>query len=342
MTLRGNVVRPAMYKAMASRWSSTLPRVLSQAEAIANVANNTKYWAYYSSTFGGIVTDPRLMLLPSDDHGVHRGHAVFDTANITPLAPGKLYGLSMHLDRLLRSARDAKIAHSFSKDHLRSIVLGTVAATKQRDGGFVRYWLTAGPGDYSIHPAHCTASFYCVVHEDPHSFSVPTQTSAAVTVPVPLKPPALARMKTTNYMLNAHVQIAAVEAGADIGVQFTADSYLQESAVSMLAVVDKNGVLCLPPFDSILASTTMNRIIALAPTIEGITRVEQRPVHRDEVFSAQELINIGGGFVTPLGTLDGQRIGNGEVGPIFKAVHSALLMDFSNAEMLDPIPYEEY
>merc|ERR1711862_464621 len=122
---------------------STVPRVLSQDEALRHVSNNAKYWAFYSSVFGGIVKDPRLMLIPSDDHGVHRGHAVFDTANMTPFAPGKLYGLSMHLDRLLRSASDAKILHPFTKDDLRLRVLGTVAASGQRESAFVRYWLTA-------------------------------------------------------------------------------------------------------------------------------------------------------------------------------------------------------
>ena len=33
--------------------------------------------AVYSSVLGGIVTDPALMVLPLDDHMVHRGHAVF-------------------------------------------------------------------------------------------------------------------------------------------------------------------------------------------------------------------------------------------------------------------------
>lgn len=36
----------------------------------------------YSSIFGGIVTDPAAMFLPMDDHMVHRGQGVFDTAAI--------------------------------------------------------------------------------------------------------------------------------------------------------------------------------------------------------------------------------------------------------------------
>lgn len=52
----------------------------------ANVQNTTHhkgYRAMYSSILGGITTDAALMLLPIDDHMVHRGHGVFDTAVIS-------------------------------------------------------------------------------------------------------------------------------------------------------------------------------------------------------------------------------------------------------------------
>lgn len=40
------------------------------------------YLAMYSSVFGGIILDPAMMVIPIDDHMVHRGHGVFDTAII--------------------------------------------------------------------------------------------------------------------------------------------------------------------------------------------------------------------------------------------------------------------
>lgn len=47
-----------------------------------NQENQQQYLAMYSSVFGGITTDPAAMVLPIDDHMVHRGHGVFDTAAI--------------------------------------------------------------------------------------------------------------------------------------------------------------------------------------------------------------------------------------------------------------------
>src|ERR1051325_4021586 len=117
---------------------------LNSAESIRRLQSSVhskaqNFFAMYSSVLGGIVTDPALMVLPIDDHMVHRGHAVFDTATLTR---GMLYQLDPHLDRLLRSAESARIPLPFRRDDLRKIIIDTVAASSERDGS-VRYWLSA-------------------------------------------------------------------------------------------------------------------------------------------------------------------------------------------------------
>ena len=127
--------------------------------------------AAYSSVFGAIVTDPSLATLPLDDHGFHRGHAVFDTCNV---ASGRAFGLSFHLDRLLRSAHAARIHNPPTKETLKSIILQTLAAADRQENVFARYWLTAGRGDFAISPKRCeSASFYVAVHQDTHSAEGP-------------------------------------------------------------------------------------------------------------------------------------------------------------------------
>src|SRR6266496_5795403 len=127
-------------------------------QTVHSKANN--FYAMYSSVLGGIVTDPALMVLPLDDHMVHRGHAVFDTATLTH---GMLYQLDPHLDRLLRSAELARISLPFPREQLRQIILDTAAASGKRDGS-VRYWLSAGPGGFALGPAECIgSSFYVIV-----------------------------------------------------------------------------------------------------------------------------------------------------------------------------------
>src|ERR671925_112999 len=111
-------------------------RVFTSDEAFAGLRRTvhskaSNFYAMYSSVLDGIVTDPALMILPLDDHMVHRGHAVFDTAILTH---GMLYQLDPHLDRLLRSSEMARIPLPFPKDHLRQIILDTAAASGHRDG----------------------------------------------------------------------------------------------------------------------------------------------------------------------------------------------------------------
>src|SRR6516225_7318694 len=110
-------------------------QALERLRASAHAKSNN-FHAMYSSVLGGIVTDPAFMVLPLDDHMVHRGHAVFDTATLTH---GMLYQLDPHLDRLLRSAQAARIPSPFPREQLRQIDLDTAAASRQLDGS-VRYW----------------------------------------------------------------------------------------------------------------------------------------------------------------------------------------------------------
>src|SRR6187397_551585 len=108
-----------------------------------------KYWAFYSSQLGGIVTDPALMVIPFDDHMVHRGHGVFDTAAIVD---GKIYDLEAHLDRFVRSATTSRLILPCARGEMRDIIARTAAASGKRDGS-IRYWISAGPGSLGLHPA---------------------------------------------------------------------------------------------------------------------------------------------------------------------------------------------
>ena len=90
---------------------STAPALLNSDAIVAALRalrerQPVKYTAFYSSQLGGIVTDPALMVIPFDDHMVHRGHGIFDTAGIVD---GRIYDLEAHLDRFLPSAERSKL-----------------------------------------------------------------------------------------------------------------------------------------------------------------------------------------------------------------------------------------
>lgn len=70
------------------------------------------YRAMYSSMFGGITVDPAMMMIPLDDHMVHRGHGVFDTAMILDGYELELGFSFFFIYALFRS--DGKVANLYS------------------------------------------------------------------------------------------------------------------------------------------------------------------------------------------------------------------------------------
>ena len=107
------------------------------------------YHAFYSSELQGITTDPGLMLVHMDDHLVHRGHAVFDTAIIVD---GFLYQLAEHLTRFQHSAEAAGLISPFGLEQIHRIICETAAASKQING--------EAPGMQAYHNLICVLTAY--------------------------------------------------------------------------------------------------------------------------------------------------------------------------------------
>jgi 4-amino-4-deoxychorismate lyase len=321
--------------------------VFSTEEAIAGLrravhSKAANFYAMYSSVLGGIVTDPALMVLPLDDHMVHRGHAVFDTATLTH---GMLYQLDPHLDRLISSAEGARIPAPFPRARLREIILATAAASGRRDGS-VRYWLSAGPGGYALGPAECQASSFYVIVFKPEAYpeSYYREGIKLITSHVPIKPPLFARIKSTNYLPNVLVVLEAKDAGADNGVFIDQRGMVAESSNMNVAFVTKEGAFCHPPFDAILSGITIQRVLDFAKRLVAtgaLTDVRVADVPIAEGRNAAEMMLIGSSIkVAPVVLWDGQKIGDGKPGPIAKKLLAMWNEDIGAAQdQLVAVPY---
>jgi len=296
----------------------------------------------YSSVAGGIVTDPALMVLPLDDHMVHRGHAVFDTATLTH---GMLYQLDPHLDRLVRSAGGARISLPFPRERLRQIVLETAAASGRREGS-VRYWLSAGPGGYGLGPAECVgSSFYVIVFkQEAYPESYYREGIKVITSHVPIKPPLFARIKSTNYLPNVLVALEAKDHGADNGIFIDQRGMVAESSNMNVAFVTQDGVFRHPPFDAILSGITIQRVLDFAQRLvqQGtLSTVRLADISVEEGRAAAEMMLIGSSIkVAPVVQWDGQPIGDGKPGPVTKKLLDMWNEDAGSAtDQLVAVPY---
>jgi len=328
---------------------SSVTKTLTRDEAIARLqdavhAKASNFYAMYSSALGGIVTDPALMVLPLDDHMVHRGHSVFDTATLTG---GMLYQLDPHLDRLLRSAELARVPLPFPREELRQIILDTAAASRQREGS-VRYWLSAGPGGFGLGPAECVgSSFYVIVfNQELYPASYYTDGVKVITSNIPIKPPLFARIKSTNYLPNVLVVLEAKDRSADNGIFIDQRGMVAESSNMNVAFVTKDRVFRHPVFDAILSGITIQRVLQFAERLvqQGdLKEIRLADVSVSEGREAAEMMLIGSSIkIAPVVEWDGRPIGDGKSGPIAKKLLQLWEEDVrSAADQLVRVPYPE-
>jgi 4-amino-4-deoxychorismate lyase len=284
------------------------------------------------------------MVLPLDDHMVHRGHAVFDTATLTQ---GMLYQLDPHLDRLLRSAESARIPPPFPREQLRQIILDTAAASRRQEGS-VRYWLSAGPGGFALGPAECVgSSFYVIIFKQefyPQSYY--TEGVKVITSKIPIKPPFFARTKSTNYLPNVLVVLEAKDHAADNGVFIDQRGMVAESSNMNVAFVTHDRVLRHPPFDAILSGITIQRMLKLAERLvaqNDLKEIRLADISIDEGRQAAEMMLVGSSIkVAPVVQWDGKPIGNGKPGPVTQKLLQLWEEDTRYAtDQLVPVPYAE-
>ena len=300
-----------------------------------------KYFAFYSSQLGGIVTDPALMVLPFDDHMVHRGHGIFDTAG---LVNGKIYDLEAHLDRFLLSAERSKLRIAPSRGEMRDIIVKTTAVSGKRDGS-IRYWLSSGPGSLELTPAAGAEPGFFVMIFGGLTYPARWLTEGArvMTTTYPIKAPIYAITKATNYLPNVLMQMEAKEAGFDNGVFIDAEGHVGESSNMNVAFVTGDGVLAHPKFDSILAGCTSLRLLELAEGLKAqglLSAIEVRDVPVAEARASKEMMLLGSSVkVASIVQWDDQRIGDGRPGPVALALLRLLDEDMRSSDRLIDVPY---
>src|SRR5687767_7116553 len=253
-----------------------------------------KYFAFYSSQLGGVVTDPALMVIPFDDHMVHRGHGIFDTAG---LVNGKIYDLEAHLDRFQLSAERSKLRLPMTRGAMRDIIVKTTAASRERNGS-IRYWLSSGPGSLELTPAAgADPGFFVMIFGGliyPERWL--SEGARVMTTTYPIKAPIYAITKSTNYLPNVLMQMEAKQAGFDNGVFIDAEGHVGESSNMNVAFVTRDGVLAHPKFDSILAGCTSLRMLELAEVLKHqglLTAIEVRDVPVAEARASREMMLLG-------------------------------------------------
>lgn len=282
-----------------------------------------KVLAFYEHRMGAICKDPRLLLMPADDHLAHRGDGVFESMKYEGR---RLYQLDAHLDRIERSARGIHLTPPCTRAVLREIVLD-VARAADTENGCIRILLGRGPGGFGIDPAECPVpSLYVVAYSfSPKPESWYEKGVTAFRTSIPAKQGYLATIKNANYIPNVLMKLEARERGCDIPVSFDANDYIAEGPTENLCLVDKTGTLVVPEFTNALSGTTIMRVIDM---VKDDMPVAFRQVREDELYTAAEVMVLGTTTeCVSVVAFEGQTVGGGKPGPVARKFRELLRKD---------------
>lgn len=304
-----------------------LKEIVGPNEWMARLPQRTAgLYAMYSSVTDCIVTDASLMLVPVDDHMVHRGDGVFESFKCLD---GAIYNLGAHLDRLQRSCSQVGLALPMPPEEMADVVAQTVRAGGRRDA-LIRLLVSRGPGTMGINPYQCLGpELYVVVYEagDGKIDRLPDGVSAAVSR-IPVKPGIFATVKTCNYLPNVLMKKEAVDMGVDFTVSLDEHRNLAEGATENIGIVTLGKELFMPPPDRVLAGTTARRAMEFALQLKAdrvLANAEFRPITMGMVRSAAEMHIYGTTpNITPVIRFDGQPVGKGVPGPVAKRLFEML------------------
>ncbi len=318
--------------------------VLSPSEIQAKLQEKSypaqkSYLAMYSSWLGGIVKDPGLMMVPVDDHLVHRGDGVFEAIKVVD---GRVFLLQEHLERLVASAAQIGLPLPMPMEEMREVILKTTAATGARYA-VLRLYVSRGPGGFTTNPYDSVASqMYLIVTS--YTPLADEKYLAGVKVgrsQVPPKEPWLAKIKTCNYLPNVLMKKESVDRKLDFTIGIDGQGFLTEGSTENIVLIDKNKNLLRPKLRQILKGTTMMRSFELAQSLlsEGfLSSIQEKDLTEKDIFEAREVMMIGTTLdVLPVTEYEGQKIGEGRQGAVSAQLLKLLREDMKQGPKSTPV-----
>lgn len=296
-------------------------------KAVRKRAGNRKYNAMYSSWVDGIVTEVELMMLPIDEHMVHRGDGIFEAITFHG---DFFFEMDAHIDRLFRSADMIGLKINQDKDQIKKIC-NEVAKAADLPNGLIRIFVGRGPGDFSPNPYSTVGSQLYVVAmpDNPTPKDFYKKGVKVIVSKVPVKPFPYAQIKSCNYLQNVMTKKEALDRSADFAIGLTEKGEVTEGATENLMVLTAGNELVCPPFDYTLKGTTLMRVLELAKALQAeldLRYVGPKILEVKDLVAAKEIMMVGTTLgVCPVTSFEGKPVGDGMVGPVSIRLQAELL-----------------
>lgn len=260
------------------------------------------------------IADAKVSVL---DRGFLFGDGIYE---VIPLYGRRMFRASQHMARLFRSLDAIAIPNPHTEVEWMALIADVVAAHPANDQ-MVYLQVTRGVAKRGhAFPAQVTPTVFIMTN--PLVLPSPAVRAAGVSC-VSMEDLRWLHCEIKSVSLLGNVLAAqnAVEHDAVESIQFR-DGFLTEASSSNVWIV-RDGILLGPPKDNLILEGIRYGLIQELCAAGGIP-FEARRITRAEVESAQEiLLSSATKEVLPVTRLDGRPIGNGEPGPIYRALYQA-------------------
>ena len=257
-------------------------------------------------------------LVPIEDRGYQFGDAVYE---FIASYKGRLFCLEEHLDRLGRSLKGLSFP-PVSRETIRKAVLTLFEKAEiQRAGIYIQISRGASPRNHAF-PDSVNPQIVMTIREiEEKPPELRKDGAAAITV----EDFRWGRcdLKTVQLLPNVLAKQKALAAGVFDALFVSAEGVVREGTSSNICIVTDGVVTTHPLTPQILPGITRMVVIDLCRELK--IPVTERFFKTDALYGSEEAFLTGTVTeVLPIVTIDGQRIGDGQVGPVTSRLFEAL------------------
>ncbi|QUC64289.1 branched-chain amino acid transaminase [Nitrosopumilus sp. K4] len=258
--------------------------------------------------------------VPITTHAIHYGTSIFE--GIRAYWNGKnlfVFRLDEHVKRFRRSGQFYNISLNFSDSEITEAIKGICKKNKMKKSCYIRpfYFI----GDYGIN-LHVTekAPTHVVIFTFPFGDLFDKNGISAGVVSwrkfSDQSTPPQAKMGG-NYLNSIIATQEAKRNGFDEAILLDHNGNVSEAPGENIFIVRDGKIISPPISSSALEGITRDAIIKIAKDLD--LEVEEREIARSELLISDEIFLTGtAAEITPIISMDGQRIGNGKPGNVTK------------------------
>lgn len=250
-------------------------------------------------------------------HALHYGTAVFEGIRAY-MGDDNLYvfRLREHMERLIYSASVLYLNTQYSAKDLVEATVQLLRKNEFKTDLYIRPLIYAGRGSIGLDIFKNEINVLIFAFPFPPLFEkegIRVCISSWRRISDEVTPP-MAKI-SGNYVNSLLASMDAKKSGFDEALLMDRNGYVSEGAGENLFIVRRGIIITPPTYSSILEGVTRDAVITIARDLGY--RVEERPISRGELYSADEVFFTGtAAEITPILEVDHRRIGDGKPGPV--------------------------